>query len=244
MNTSPYYHIREARTQLTAAQEQKSWLLNNEWHADKQEQVLGQIEVILSTLAAFPGYQRAVLNLLRSQTWDEYQEYWWSLKVANHLADKKLLSHLEYQLPSGRVTDMLGEVILNEEPHTFYVEAKSWRFFAPDEFHPDMPGLTADQRVERMTAKLQKQLPVDGIGVWAWDKMRDGISGSYTMGVSTPQLGHEERKVIGQVCACVPQVEAVMVKVLNLDGDQIIWTVPSPNSKFPGLVTQLVAILN
>ena len=233
MDTSQYAHLHKARTELTKKQEQRSWLLNTRYPPKKQQPILASIEATLSELADFPGYQKAVSNLLLARTWDEYQEHWWTLKVALHLAKKGLLREMETALPDGSVPDMRGKAILRGQPLPFYVEAKSWRFHH------------APQRVERMKERLLKQLPEDSLGVWAWDKMRDGISGSHALGASGPKLGVEERQVIREVCEAVPQLAAVMVKALDGDLSNIIWTVPSLSSKWPRCrARQLVAILN
>lgn len=245
LDTTQYPHLYQGRTRLSKAQEQESWLLNRQDPADRVKQVLVSIEDTLSKLANYPGYEKAILNLLRSRTWDEYQEHWWMLKVAHHLAHRDLLRQIEVDLPNGSRPDIRAEAILEGRVVTFYVEAKSWRFHPSLEIFSSDSGLALDKRVERMKAKLLKQLPEDSLGVWAWDKMRDGISGSYTLGSAVPNLGTEENRVICEMCAGVPQLAAVMVKILDKGGDVTVMAVPNPVSKWSrSCVDQLVTILN
>ena len=209
LDTKKYPVLDRLRDDLSNKQEQRSWLLNHEHSAERIEQVLPAIEATLSVLANYPGYATSASYFLGAGTWDEYQEHWWTLKVASYLAGKGLLREMETTLPNGRVPDMVGEIFLEGQPSPFYVEAKSWRFNrAPEVIIPSSePPL--DKRIERMKGKLLKQLPEDSFGVWAWDKMRDVISGSHTLGSDGPKLGIEESQVISEVCGAVPQLSAL-----------------------------------
>lgn len=241
MNTSQYAHLHKARTELSKKQERRSWLLNTQRPTEKQQPILASIEATLAKLASYPGYQEAVANLLGAQTWDEYQEHWWMVKVALHLAERSLLREMEVKLPNGSKPDIRAEADLEGQLVSFYVEAKSWRFQAARR----MSSTNSEFRVDTMKAKLLKQLPEDSPGVWAWDKMRDGFSGSHTLDSDGPKPGIEERKIISEVYGEVPQVAAVMFRALDGDLSLTIWTVPSSDSKWSeSLVSQLVATIN
>jgi hypothetical protein len=232
LDPSQYAHIHQARTELRKKQEQKSWLLSAQRAAEKQRAMLAGVEACLSELSNYKGYQEAVSNLLRAQTWDEFQDHWWMLKFASYLAERGLLREMEIPLPNGSVPDMKAEFLLEGQPVPFYVEAKSWRFHSSRGFDPSS-DLPLDQRVERMKKKLLKQLPEDSFGVWAWDKIRDGVSG--------PGLGREAMGVVDDVCGALPQLAVVMVR----EPDNFIRAIPNPISKWPiSNVGDLASILN
>lgn len=245
LDTSRYANLHDAHAELSEEYKRRSWLLKTEYPPERQGLVLASIENVLSRITNYPGYQVAVANLLQAPTWDEYQEQWWTLKVAFHIAERGFLREMEIELPNGRVPDMMGEVLLEGQPSPFYVECKSWRFHPAPEANISCSDLPLDERVERMKQKLLKQLPEDSLGVWAWDKMRDVISGSHTPGSNDLRVGAEERQVIKEVSGAVPQLAAVMVKALDEDLSQIIWTVPTDSSTWPqSRVAPLVAMLN
>ena len=245
LDTSKYASLDRLRDKLSNKQELESWLLNNKHPNEREQQVLTHIEATLSGLVSYPGYVTSASNLLQARTWDEYQEHWWTLTVAFSLALKGLLREMEATLPNGRIPDIMGEVLIKGQPSQFYVECKSWRFHPASEAIIPSEGLTQNKRVNRMKEKMLKQLPEDRLGVWAWDKMRDGISSSHTLGATSPELGVGENQVIREVCEAVPQIAAVMVKMLDDDFSTIIWTVPNLNSKWPqSHVSQLVTRLN
>lgn len=250
LNTNRYPNLQKSRSALSEEQEHKSWLLHHV-PPEKEHGVCTSIEATLSKLVRYPGYETAALNLVRAHTWDEYQEHRWMMRIALHLQEESLLRELETELPNGCIPDMSGEVLLEGQTRPFYVEAKSWRFHPSKAAFNAFPELPMDQRVERMKKRLRKQLPENSLGVWAWDKMRDGISGSVRLGSDGPKPGVEESQVIREVCGAVPQLAAVMFMALDMDrlsNDKIISiirTVSSPSSKWPqALVCELVGILN
>ena len=96
-----------------------------------------------------------------------------------------------------------------------------------------------------MKEKLSRQLPGDTIGVWAWDKMRDVVSASYTRSQNSPHLGPKERHVVVEVGAVVLQIAVVLVKVPGSKGFEIICAFPNLQSKWSrSTVNSLVQFLN
>lgn len=245
LDTGEYTHLDGLRNQLSELQVQRSWLLNNNFPTERQVQVFAGIDNILSVLATYPGYAASASKLLHARSWNEYQEHWWTLTIAYFLANKSILREMDPALPNGRVPDMKGVLCLEGVLWSVYVEAKSWRFnHMPEDITPSMES-PLDFRVERMEDKLLKQLPEYSLGIWAWDKMRDGISSSHTLGTAVPELGPEESRIIREVCGAVPQLAAVTVKVPDGDIGNMIWSIPSHESKWPqAVIDQLVAALN
>lgn len=247
MDTNRYPCVHQALIGLNREGQQKSYLLQKvgSLPLDQQQQGLVGIEATLSTLASYQGYAEAAKNLLLGRSWDEYMEYWWMLKVAHYLSEKGFLREMEVKLLNGSIPDIRAEAELEGRCVPFYVEAKSWRFHSSLEVSSMNSDVSPDERVERMKTRLLKQLPEDSLGVWAWSKMRDGASGAYTLGSHGPKLGIEEMGVIGEVCAAVPQIAAVIVLTSHPDSKEVLWTVPSLSSKWPrSLAEQLVAALN
>ncbi len=148
-------------------------------------------------------------------------------------------------MPNGNVVDMIAEMYVDDCLPSLYVEAKSWRFDerTPSYLEPD--AWQGDSRFNRMKEKLSRQLPACSVGVWAWDKMRDVISGGFSPTRGVPTLGTEERRIIHGVCTGVPQLAVVLVKLLSTDLTNIIWAFPSNRSRWPTeVVAAVVGMLN
>lgn len=63
--------------------------------------ILASIKAALSELANFSSYQEAVSNLIRTQTWDEFQGCRWMLKVTDHLTERAVLCEMETAQPNS-----------------------------------------------------------------------------------------------------------------------------------------------
>ena len=87
---------------------------------------MASIEATLARLANCPAYQEAVSNLLGAQTWDEYQEHRWMLKVTFHLAQRSLLRETEVNLPNGTKPDIRAEADLEGPVSRFNALTLSW----------------------------------------------------------------------------------------------------------------------
>ncbi len=245
----PYYpNLHKAAIEIGTLVLSNSWLLmeNNRLPMEQQE-LLQSIEQRLSRLHKFAGYDIVSSDLLRSKTQDEFLDRLWMVDVAIHLADRFLLEQLEEPLPNRRRVDLTGKITIDGVVIHFYVEAKSWRFDDQIRDYLDPNVLSIDQRINRMKDKLSQQLPTNTIGIWAWDKLRDGAGGGITIGQDAIALGVQEKHIIQEVCNGVPQIAVIMIKQFRSIHpiELVIHAHANNKSKWPmNMVNELLNSLN
>ncbi|GEM_PF-3074194 len=253
MNVHGYPHLDDALRALNVSTQENSWIVSRLHTARtdaERSDVLATLERRLTKLYGYPGYEKATSNLLNATSWNYFQEHLWTLDVAVHLAERQLLRELEVPVANGSVVDTRGEIDVGGNQVTFFVEAKSWRFDPALRDYSDPTVLTSDPRINKMVARLSKQLPLDAFGVWAWDKLRDGLAGGMNLETGEQSLGVDERRIVDRVCNEVPQIACALINgvdpmsLMKGQSTHILRAVPSAKSKWTakrisGLVEKL-----